>query len=163
STQFRKSLLENGIDSLEWLYDFIPIMGMYSIYIQNKRQKQVKEAYEAELSKDISLSQLSEKTIPIGKSILRDPSSSAYKLARHYFELIVSYTASFDENIFVIIPTSTQLHRWWLTETRTQSKELQIETIDFIDKLLWDDDFLPQEYQISEYEKIAREMVITLQ
>ena len=49
------------------------------------------------------------------------------------------------------------------SETRTQSKELQIEAIDFIDKLLWDDDFLPQEYQISEYEKIAREMVITLQ
>ncbi|MCE7737618.1 MAG: hypothetical protein GPJ54_22195 [Candidatus Heimdallarchaeota archaeon] len=163
STQFRKSLLENGIDTFEWLYDFIPIMGMYSIYIQNKRQKQVKDAYEAELDKSISLSELDERGIAINKLTFQDSSSSAYKLARHYFELIISYTASFEENVFVIIPTSTQLYQWWVTETKIQSDESKIEMIDFIDKLLWDNDFQPPEVQISEYEKVAKEMVITLQ
>jgi hypothetical protein len=163
SKQFRKVLLEDGIDSHEWMYDFVPLLGLYSIYLEKKRKKQIREAYEAELDKDIKISDFSENRIELNKLIFRDTSSSAYKLARHYFELIVSYTASFDEDIFVIIPTANQLHNWWISEVKERKDELQLEMLDFIDRLLWDSDFDPSESQVINYENVAKEMVIAIQ
>ena len=163
SKQFQKSLLREGIDSQDWLYEFIPLTSWYSIYKIKKRRVMTREAYEIELSKDLLPPEIEGRKIQLTKDLLQDRSSLAYRLARHYFELIISYTASFEEDVFVIIPTTSQLHQWWLKKSNGISDKSQIQMIEFIDQLLWNNSFSPTNDNISAHEMVGKEMVIAIQ
>lgn len=161
--QFQKSLLKEGILSQDWLYEFIPLTSWYSIYKIKKRRKIIRESYEFELSKDIVTPEMDARRIYLTKDLFQDRSSLAFRLVRHYFELLVSYTASFDEDAFVIFPTTSQLHQWWLNRTNSEQDRSQVEMIDFIDQLLWDYTYKPSVDDIAKHELVGKEMVIAIQ
>ena len=129
----------------------------------NKRKENVRKSYESRIEDETKITDLMEYKIGINKVIFKNSSNPGYRLARHYFELILSYTASFDEDVFVIIPSSSQLNKWWINETNLDEVTKYPDMIKFIDKLLWDTEFHPSESEIISYELIAKEMAVALQ
>ncbi|MHA2090367.1 MAG: hypothetical protein ACW98K_05865 [Candidatus Kariarchaeaceae archaeon] len=162
SLSFENVLKKHNLTNTEWYYDIFPLMAFYSVFLSSMRKKRTRKAYEKGLSEDIPEDLLEDK-IKLHKSIFLDRDSAAYKLARHYFELLLSYTASFEEDRLILIPTSSQLGQWWRGKTKLPSNSDQILTLNFVDKLLWDPSFIPTNGDLEKYELIGKEMVIAIQ
>ena len=96
------------------------------------------------------------------KEFLYDVNSNSHKIIRHYFELIFSYTASFDENHFVIFPTVSQMNNWWLKNQNQNLSSEQFQFLSFSDKLLWDPEYIPDDDTLSSIEQIGLQMVFSL-
>jgi hypothetical protein len=162
SLSFQGILKKNNITSREWIYDIFPLMAFYSLYLLKKRRRTAREAYERGLSDELPEVILDRK-IPIVKDFLQVKDSNAYRLARHYFELLFSYSASFEEDRFILIPTATQLNLWWGEKSKQTSSPEHIKLIHYVDQMLWDPEFSPSDGELEQLEPLGKEMVLALQ
>ena len=155
-------LKENRMNTVETLYDILPITSLYSIRKQNQRKKLMKKAYEDQLSEDyVPDKELQQ--IRLEREYFEDKSSSTYLLARHYFELLTSYAASFEENRFILVPTAKQLLDWWSNRSGETINDTHRGVIDYIDRLLWDLDVNVNQTTASSHEQVGRKMVVAIQ
>lgn len=161
SVNFGKILKKYKITSVSWLFESIPIFSLISIFDLNRKKEISKKRYLESLEQEILIDDI-EPRIQIGKEILLDKNSPAHKLVLHYYELILSYTASFEEDKFIYIPDSTQLNKWWGDITKQNVETSQNEFVDFTDQILWDPKFLPPQKEILKYEKIGETMVLAI-
>ncbi len=158
---FDNVLKKEGIKSSDWLYDVIPLLPMISITIQNRHRKIVQKKYLEDMDREIEYDSIDDR-IRIKKELLMDKSSPGHKLAMHYYELLMSYTASFDDDKFIYIPTTNQLITWWEEKTGKNSDESQINFLDSVDRLLWDPSYLPYTDKLTSDEIIGRKMVLAI-
>ncbi|MHA2502771.1 MAG: hypothetical protein ACXAE3_07880, partial [Candidatus Kariarchaeaceae archaeon] len=162
SLNFGKILVKRKIRSKDWYFDILPLTSFISLYSSRKKEIESRKAYEDKLAEAIPIEEISEK-IRIEKDLLLDTTSNAYKTVRHYFELIFTYTASFEENQFVTIPTIVQMSQWWRGRTGKEFGESETTFMKISDQLLWDPTFLPADGELSSIETTGKEMVLTIQ
>jgi len=162
STNFDKILKRSNIRSKDWYFDIIPLTAFLSLYFSKKKGDHAKKAYEDSLEEDISLDTLDSKII-ISKESLNDTSTLSYRTVRHYFEILFTYTASFEEDQFVTLPTVSQLDNWWRSKTGESFSQIQVEFISSADQLLWDPDFQPDDPSLGTVETEGKSMVLALQ
>ncbi|MCH8905772.1 MAG: hypothetical protein IH840_01680 [Candidatus Heimdallarchaeota archaeon] len=161
SKELEQLLKRYDIVNYEWYYDLIPILAMYSILKRRKERKRTIIEYEKQLEEEIDFS-IDDQKLQLNRDILQDCDSYAYRLARHYFELLLTYTASYEENVLVLIPTSNQLESWWSLKTKLKSKKGQREALNYVDNLLWNTEFVPQDELSQNYELLCKEMVLAI-
>ncbi len=160
SLSFKSILRKNNISSNEWLYDILPMTAFYSVLSANRRKRQIRRDYDEELTEDFP-SEIAGK-IKINKEFLQVKDSNAYKLAKHYFELLMNYTASFEDDVFILIPTHYQLENWWCEKSNQSSSDVSYNMLEYVDQMLWDPTFVPDEVQLSKYENIGKSMVLAI-
>ncbi|MCY3411685.1 MAG: hypothetical protein INQ03_08650 [Candidatus Heimdallarchaeota archaeon] len=159
---FQKVLKKEGIDSLDWMYEVFVLPAIIT-YIGIKRQrKKARDRYIREYDRDLEADEIENK-IRINKEILLDKNSSLHKMAMHYYEILLSYTASFEDDKFIYFPTEKQLLGWWEEKTKKKSIENHLDFLYFIDRVLWDPTFEPFSDEISRYESVALEMAVAIQ
>lgn len=162
SIPFQNYLEKNGMRNLEWLFDIFPFFPFVTLYLKNKNKRIIKNQYVDRLKQNIEFDSLSDQKIQFSKEFLYDVNSNSHKIIRHYFELIFSYTASFDENHFVIFPTVSQMNNWWLKNQNQKLSSEQFQFLSFSDKLLWDPEYIPDDDTLSSIEQIGLQMVFSL-
>lgn len=159
---FQREMKRSGVTTKEWLYDTVPIMAFLTLYLNHRKKQTAQREYEESLKEEIS-TELIDTKISLQKDYFQDPSSFAYKMVKHYFELIFTYTASFDEDQLVIIPTPSQLNQWWSDRSNRQVSEKEDEFIDITDRLLWDPSYLPKDSSLGKMETVGKDMVLAIQ
>jgi len=161
SKEMDQLLKRYDIVNYEWYYDLIPILALFSIIKRRRERKRTVVEYEKQLQEEIDFS-VDDQKLQLNKKILQDRDSYAYRLARHYFELLLTYTASYEENALVLIPTSAQLDSWWSSKTKLKSNEGQRDALDYVDSLLWNTEFAQQDKLSQEYELLCKQMVLAI-
>ena len=162
SKNFGEITNKHGIRSPSWLYENIPLMSFISIFDLKRKEELSKLRYLASLETEI-LPEDIDRRIQIKKELLLDKQSPAHKLVLHYYELIVSYSASFDDDKFIYIPTPSQLNQWWMNRTDRKHSKLNIKFIEFTDQVLWDPVYIPEQDEIMRCERTGQTMVLAIQ
>lgn len=158
---FQDVMKKEDIQSSDWIYDTTPLFALISIFIQSKKRKESKERYLKSLDEEINEAYLEER-IRFSKSLLLDRNASGHRIARHYYDLLLSYTASFDDDKFIYFPTSNQLINWIAEQSEMKVGDIHIELFDFIDRLLWDPQFLPTTQELNHKEEQTEKIVLAI-
>lgn len=159
---FMGVLKREGIESSDWLYDALPLLPIITIYNLKKQKSKAKRRYLDDLDREISPDAIDDR-IRIQKELLLNRDSPAHKMAMHYYELLLTYTASFEDDKFIYIPTSEQLLNWWEGKSNQSSNQVQLNFLNFIDRVLWDPNYIPENNQIIEHENVGKNMVLAIQ
>ncbi len=161
SLRMEKVLERYDVKDKEWLFENIPLLSIIMIRDIKRKQKSAKEAYLETLNREVAEEDIPD-AIYINKSVLMDRNSAAHRIALHYYELLLSYTASFDDDTLVYIPTTTQLTSWWKEKSKKPVKTEYKQFIRLTDRLLWDPEYNPDNTEIIYYEPIGQEMVLAI-
>ena len=162
STNYEKVLKKADITNPDWLFDTIPFLSFLSLFLASRKQELARRAYEKNLEEEISTEALPSQ-IKITKSLLQNTDSNAYRLVRHYFELLFTYTASYEETQFVTLPTYNQFQQWWTSRTGSKPDDQQEIFFNEADQLLWDPDYQPEDTKLAELEDVGKKMVLKIQ
>lgn len=161
SLPFNYVLEKRGIRTVETMFNLSSFTALLSYYLSYKHRKKAKTAYMETLEEEIVYE--NDGAIIIDHDRIAAKGELALKVVKHYFELLLWYNASFDENDFVLQPTSIQMTNWWTNRTKQNMQSSYTEFVNFADRIIWDEEFQPQSELLAKHDGVGTSMVLAIQ